>query len=325
MNRIIERLSAVLLKRADNGFVYFGHGICEQQKDSFIEQLHMTKDQFIRLIDFWQRLGVHFISMDDLLQIRKSDSSYPKPWIHFTFDDGYLNNLTTLLPIMEEYKIPFTIFASTGLIEEQEYMPSYYIRIAIMYTQKHYSNDACGIFLNENMDKKERQKIAVQLIQYYKYLSQYEGKKLLGEIKELLSPSEWKKYKAHYSNDRLLSVNNFRKLASHPLVTLGAHSHTHSIMHKNQEESTIIFELQKPLEWIKEKLQLHISSLSYPNGTEKDYSMFVWNQAEKLGYQLAFTTTEGFIHKDLNSLLLPRQFLHPKAGSLVKAWLKEML
>lgn len=45
------------------------------------------------------------------------------PSFVITFDDGYLNNLTEGLPILEALKLPATVFVTTGLIDETSAPP----------------------------------------------------------------------------------------------------------------------------------------------------------------------------------------------------------
>ena len=40
-----------------------------------------------------------------------------RPMAALTFDDGFLNNYTVALPILEEFRIPATVFVVTGLID----------------------------------------------------------------------------------------------------------------------------------------------------------------------------------------------------------------
>lgn len=41
-----------------------------------------------------------------------------KPFLFITFDDGYDNNLTTALPIMEEFQFPFTLYVTTDFLKK---------------------------------------------------------------------------------------------------------------------------------------------------------------------------------------------------------------
>ena len=56
---------------------------------------------------------VSFVSLRDCLKtISKSGLTAA-----VTFDDGYKDNLNTVAPIMQKYRIPFTVFVSTSLIQ----------------------------------------------------------------------------------------------------------------------------------------------------------------------------------------------------------------
>nr|WP_321409403.1 polysaccharide deacetylase family protein [uncultured Carboxylicivirga sp.] len=325
MNSLTKKIIARLLKIKPKGFVYFGHGVCDQLKSEYIEQLHITRRQLVELIEFWKDLGVEFLSMDDLLKMRRSGKSSRKHWIHFTFDDGYRNNLTTLLPVMEEYKIPFTVFVSTGLVEKQEYMPTFYIRSAVMPSQKEWECTKTGLKLTNGMKTRDKQNLADKLCACYKYLPQNEGIDFLNEIKNLLSPDEWSKCKSVYLNDQLMTIDELKSLNNSSLVTIGSHSHSHMIFHEHQSKSDVFYEIKEPKNWLENYLGINTKVMAYPNGTEKDYNAKVVQTVKDAGYQLAFTTHERFISINDEDLLLPRIFFHPKAGSILKEMLKSIL
>lgn len=59
-----------------------------------------------------------------------------KEWDRFaciTFDDGYLSNYELAWPLLQEYRMPATIYLSTGYIETTRLMPSSVLRLAIAH------------------------------------------------------------------------------------------------------------------------------------------------------------------------------------------------
>jgi len=47
-----------------------------------------------------------------------------KNLIAITFDDGYLDNLTVALPLLEKYDLPMTLFMATGFLGNEGYLTS---------------------------------------------------------------------------------------------------------------------------------------------------------------------------------------------------------
>ena len=59
--------------------------------------------------------NVSLVSLPDCLKsISKSGLT-----VAVTFDDGYKDNLNTVAPIMQKYRIPFTVFVSTSFIQNE--------------------------------------------------------------------------------------------------------------------------------------------------------------------------------------------------------------
>ena len=76
-----------------------------------------TRD-FAAQIDWLQR-HCELLSLDDLLAARTAR----KTQVAITFDDGYYNNLSEVLPIMRERKAPMTWFVATAFVDEPGRLP----------------------------------------------------------------------------------------------------------------------------------------------------------------------------------------------------------
>ena len=70
---------------------------------------------FCRLIESLQALGVDIVSLDDA--IARLSAPHPRRFVCLTFDDGYVDNHDVVLPIVERYRVPITVYISPGLID----------------------------------------------------------------------------------------------------------------------------------------------------------------------------------------------------------------
>src|SRR5262249_52701378 len=61
--------------------------------------------------------GLEFVSMDEAVRRLREDN--PRPFACFAFDDGFADNLTRALPIMERFDAPFTVYVTTGMITRE--------------------------------------------------------------------------------------------------------------------------------------------------------------------------------------------------------------
>lgn len=82
-----------------------------------IDELFVTTENMRQQIAYLQENGYDLILFSDLDHL----SDYDKP-ILLTFDDGYDDNYTQLLPILKEYQAKATVFVITGLLGTEHYM-----------------------------------------------------------------------------------------------------------------------------------------------------------------------------------------------------------
>ena len=105
---------------------YFDHRLSKQKERAIILMYHrihekgdgvgVNKCAFERQMEFIKRkmTSIPLTDISDWLLKRKP---LPPRAIAITFDDGYEDNFTNAYPILREFKIPATIFLTTGQIE----------------------------------------------------------------------------------------------------------------------------------------------------------------------------------------------------------------
>lgn len=82
-----------------------------------IGELFVSPSELEKQLSYLQENGYDPIFFSDLPNL----SDYDKP-VLLTFDDGYENNYTELLPLLEKYDTKATVFVITGLLETENYL-----------------------------------------------------------------------------------------------------------------------------------------------------------------------------------------------------------
>lgn len=83
--------------------------------------------KFERMLKWYIRKGYRFISMDEFLNVYKSSSILLEKLCLITIDDGWQGNMD-LLPVIERYSVPVTIFVSTEPISSGNFWSEYIIK-----------------------------------------------------------------------------------------------------------------------------------------------------------------------------------------------------
>lgn len=83
---------------------------------------NVTTEEFTEQLDYLQSEGYTTITIMDLLRAKKGKGTLPERPIILTFDDGYEDNYTTLLPILEERGLKAVVFMVTNDIGRKGYL-----------------------------------------------------------------------------------------------------------------------------------------------------------------------------------------------------------
>ncbi len=89
--------------------------------DSRIDDWNVTPDHFERQIATLASFA-NVVPLIDL-PFRMRSAEKKKPLVALTFDDGYANFHSQVLPILKRYHVPATAFVVTSVIEQSEPMP----------------------------------------------------------------------------------------------------------------------------------------------------------------------------------------------------------
>ena len=76
-------------------------------------RIFVTKDRFRQHLQFFCKKNFSFLTFKDLLPFWQGEKDYrdfPKRPLMLTFDDGYLDNLTNLQPLLQEHSAKATLF-----------------------------------------------------------------------------------------------------------------------------------------------------------------------------------------------------------------------
>lgn len=210
-----------------------------------------------------------------------------------TFDDGYRDNLTLALPILEKYEVPATIYVTPGFVEgraalwwnEVEFVVARKARLSFDWRSQKVELECSSVH--------EKYAATRHLFAMFKPLNLEEQAELLTQIRSNLDQ--------RYSYEgEFLSWEEVERLAKHPLVTIGAHTSNHPVL-KVLERDAAARELRSAKARLEEKLGRPIDQLAYPFGgidaiSEREHAL-----AEEAGFSAAVTTKFGHVHAEHRS------------------------
>lgn len=226
----------------------------------------VTQAQFRTFLDCWRQAGYRFVSTRDILAGLDTVGKY----ILLTFDDGY-HSILDVLPILEEYQAPATLFVTSYNIETgNAFWPDIVFREEV-------ARNASAIEVNALIESlKDKHSVDIQ-----QFLLERYGEAGLYPIDNLARP---------------LTAEELARLACHPLIEIGNHTKNHvDLTVCNCEEIRLqLSECQKAIERMTGKVPI---TISYPFGR---FNYEVLDVAQSEGLLLGFTCDEGKNQLPLN-------------------------
>ena len=221
------------------------------------------------------------IGLDEVSALVAEDRPLNERLALVTFDDGYRDNFTEALPVLQEEGVSATFFITTSLIESGSI--SWWDEIA-WHVRK----------LGKQQVKLPGWKEAVVLGGSE---IRQDVRKILNQVKiSGVSVEEQVEAFRQLSGDAIESTDenqifmNWQELNEmiKAGMTIGAHSHSHEIF-ANLSEESLKYELLTSKRILEEKLGIEVRTLSYPVGHTSSFRVGMFDMIRNCGYDLAFS------------------------------------
>lgn len=231
--------------------------------------------------------GCEFIPLDAMPSRLTSPRS--KPFAVFTLDDGYRNNAEHALPVFERHGVPCTIFITRGFAERTrslwwETMGSLLDRLnAVRF------DFGSG---EENLDLSTEALKLRAFDRFATFVATVDEDAAVARIDALSREHGLDPLKL--TADLVMDADELRRLASHPLVSLGAHTLTHRAVARLPAD-VARREMRQSADWLETLTGDRPRALAYPYGFPAAVSQRDMEIARELGFAVAVTTQPGTI------------------------------
>jgi peptidoglycan/xylan/chitin deacetylase (PgdA/CDA1 family) len=188
-----------------------------------------------------------------------------------TFDDGYKNNFTLALPILQKFGVPATIFLTAGYIGSKEILPLDEVYLVITHSKKRSPITLLEIGLGPLFFDSEEALFESYLrtVHILKGFRAEKQKKYITLLKETLDSNHERKDVVE--EFLLLSKEEVTTLLGTGLIDIGAHTVSHEIL-TNISLEEAENEIVESKDIIEKYFGGEINLFAYPNGTESDYN-----------------------------------------------------
>ena len=263
--------------------VLFYHGVAENPHRG-IETESISVSDFTQHIKYLQKY-YNVISPTEFEQ-RYNEQDLDGNEVLLTFDDGYKNIYSTALPILEDYKFPFLLFATTNNIEKNCLFPTTISRLVLLASslkRLKLETQFIDVVLNDDSRIQVANKVSMML----KTLPIDQVNNLVDELVGLISEDEYQTLRAKYSSVNPMSWDELRLVSESPLCTVGSHALDHICCHAKQCKSELRHQIVNSRLVLQDKLGITCDYFAYPNGNYTDISNEIVRDA---GYKLGFST-----------------------------------
>jgi peptidoglycan/xylan/chitin deacetylase (PgdA/CDA1 family) len=245
----------------------------------------VRRSDFMRQMD-WLRRHYQVVTLTEALDGARA---WDRPPAVVTFDDGEAGMHEHLLPIVEAQQLPVTVYVATGQIECG--MPYWFDRAmnAVQVSEPTpltLTDEGLPPLLLGAEHGAVSWATVGALLGALKRLAPTAREAATAAVERALQGSP----RRRVTPLRPMRLDQLQELAASRWVTIGAHTHDHSLLDElplADAERTIVKSRERLLEWTGRE----IAHFAYPNG---NHDPALVAAVERLGFSSAVTTVKGF-------------------------------
>ena len=247
-------------------------------------------------LDWLRRERWEIVSLDACFE-RLATDARPRRYAVLTFDDGYRDNVTTALPILERNNAPFTIYVPTGAPTRA--LQSWWLGLRELFRSRDaVTIDAMGIrFCCPDIHSKM---LALKTVTEWIH-EDYSRVETLTPMFDRAGVSL-----AALNETYFLNESELQALSRHPLASVGGHTVSHPAL-ATLDVLSAQAEIADNRDYLEQLLQRPVRHLAYPYGGSKACGPREEHLATEAGFSSAVTTRHGQVpDSEHNRFSLPR-------------------
>jgi peptidoglycan/xylan/chitin deacetylase (PgdA/CDA1 family) len=261
----------------------------------------------------------HVISPEDALAWREGTHQLPLRAVLLTCDDGLLNNLTDMLPVLQQEGV-HCLFFVTGASTSDVRTTLWYedlLRLFLRAPAVPFEISCAGITVHDELGSREQRRTTWwKTVQLLSQFSAESRRSFLAEMGTRFGLDSWRLLdegnRASIRRFGLLTLSDLRELATAGM-TIGAHTMSHPLLSELPPElaRAEISECRAELE---RAVQERVWAFAYPFGDAQSVTQQVLAMPEECGYKLAFLNFGGGLGADLPPYAVPRVHVYSTMG-----------
>ena len=264
--------------------------------------LEVTPRFLTRVVNYLRRAPVDLVSLDEMHR-RMTERDFRRRFVCMTFDDGYRDTKQFAYPILKAADVPFAIYVPTSFPDRLGELWWLVLEAVIA------RNESIGL----EIDGRDRNfdcatvaaKRALFEELYWWLRARPTEAEMRGVIRDLAA--RYHVEVAAFCEELCMGWPELAELAADPLVTIGAHTVSHSMLAKFSPEAARS-EMDMSRSIIEAALSVRPEHLSYPIGDPTSAGPREFAIAAELGFKTAVTTRPGVLFRSHSRHLtaLPR-------------------
>lgn len=289
------------------GTIFMLHSVVDDTERYLGQTIRCSLGVLERALRWVRDQGMDIVSLDTARERLARNET--RPFVVFTFDDGYRDNLTRVLPLMQRFEAPFTVFVPTHFITRE--LNGWWLGLVPLVRD----NDVIFVeAMDRRFDLSTRALKREAMTEIGRWVFE-DGSRAARLV------TTFNTYGISLQallDEEALTLGELRQIAASPLVTIGAHTVTHRFLNRLQPHE-VAEEMRDNKRDLQNWLDIAVDHFAYPYGAAGPREARL---AREAGFSTAVTTANGTLF-DRHSTLdlrhtLPRETLdeHDTPGCL---------
>ena len=272
------------------GAIFMLHQVCPPSGDDFEPSsiLQVTPEFLSKAIQLSRAQGFDIVSLDEVHNRLTSQDSID-PFVCFTLDDGYRDNLEYAMPVFEAHDAPFAVYLPDTFADGKADLWWLVLEAAIRNADQIAIKEVDTTWAFDTRSLAEKRIAHEKIYWWLRSIDEDEARCVVG-----LLAHEHGVDGAALARDLIMTWDEVRTMNASPLATIAAHTSTHYALAKLTEDR-MQREIETNLTRLETELGERPQHFSYPYGCENSAGPREFRWLAKQRMKTAVTTRKGML------------------------------